>query len=105
MDVIKLEDRIPMGVGMCKTIAIRLNKGKRCYLYEALGFEVFIPKVTECCDWVDGVPKPNGIFKERYPKDEDFGKTAWCFRTYEKALKKFNFIESLTEEEFNHIKS
>lgn len=28
--------------------------------------------------------------KELYPKSKDFGIWAWCFTSYEKALKKFN---------------
>jgi hypothetical protein len=35
--------------------------------------------------------------RERWPKDEDFGYTAWTYRDYEKALKKFNELEDEDE--------
>jgi len=47
-------------------------------------FEVFKKKIYRCFDFK--TKQPTGEFKESYPKDEDFGKWAYCCRSYERAL-------------------
>lgn len=42
------------------------------------------------------VMKPNNFIPEhfeKFPSNEDFGKTAWSFRKYDKAIDKFNFLK------------
>ena len=71
-------------------------KGKRYYLYEQRGvanmrcFELFKIKVLEPMNL-------NGKkYKERevFPKDSDFGKTAWTICDLDKAIAKFNELEN-----------
>ena len=71
-------------------------KGKRYCLYEQRGvanmrcFELFEIKVLEPMHF-------NGKkYEERevFPKDKDFGKTAWTICDWEKALAKFNELEN-----------
>jgi hypothetical protein len=47
-------------------------------------FEVFRKKLTRCFDFE--TKKPTGELKEKYPRDEDFGKWAWCCRSFERAM-------------------
>ena len=71
-------------------------KGKRYYLYEQRGianmrcFELFEIKVLEPMEL-------NGKHyeaREVFPKDEDFGYTAWTICDLDKALAKFNELEN-----------
>ena len=71
-------------------------KGKRYCLYEQRGvanmrcFELFEIKVLEPMEL-------NGKYyeeREVFPKNEDFGKTAWTICDYDKALAKFNELEN-----------
>jgi hypothetical protein len=70
-------------------------KGKRYCLYEQNGianmrcFELFEIKFSR-------EKNINGLIiesKELFPKDSDFGKTAWTICDWEKALAKFNELE------------
>ena len=70
-------------------------KGKRYCLYEQNGianmrcFELFGIKFSR-------EKNINGLIiesKELFPKDSDFGKTAWTICDWEKALAKFNELE------------
>ena len=70
-------------------------KGKRYCLYEQNGianmrcFELFKIKISR-------EKNINGLIiesKEQFPKDIDFGKTAWTICDWEKALAKFNELE------------
>ena len=71
-------------------------KGKRYCLYEQNGianmrcFELFEIKVRSKKD-IKGIVLEE---KELFPKDKDFGKTAWTICNWEKALAKFNELES-----------
>lgn len=47
-------------------------------------FEVFRKKIIKCIDFE--TKTPTGEFKEKYPKDEDFGKWAWCCKSIGKAM-------------------
>ena len=71
-------------------------KGKRYCLYEQNGivnmrcFELFEIKISR-------EKNINGLIiesKELFPKDSDFGKTAWTICDWEKALAKFNELEN-----------
>jgi hypothetical protein len=54
-----------------------------------VGFEVFI--ITNQPETIlNGIVYPA---RERWPKDEDFGKTAWSYRTLEQCTVKFQNIE------------
>lgn len=75
----------------------QICRGTRSCLYrhtyqgKTVGFEVFI---------ITNQPETilNGIFypaRERWPKDEDFGKTAWSFFSQEEASKKFMQLETV----------
>jgi len=48
-------------------------------------FEVFRRKTIKCIDF--DTKKPTGEIKERYPRDEHFGKWAWCCRSFENAMR------------------
>ncbi|MEA5109916.1 hypothetical protein SDC9_21026 [bioreactor metagenome] len=47
-------------------------------------YEVFMRKIIRCVDFNTKIP--TGEYRELYPKDEHFGRWAWCCRTFEKAL-------------------
>lgn len=74
----------------------QINKGQNAYIYEqivapgVIYYEVFFKQ---------GRPEElikDKLYPERevFPKDEDFGYSAWTMRSYDKARKKFNAIES-----------
>lgn len=74
---------------------IQVCRGSRSCVYrqtygkKTQGFEVFIiRKQKEVI--LNGKVYPA---RERFPKDEDFGKTAWTFRTLEQAMTKSNELE------------
>ena len=58
-------------------------------------FEVFKIKIGKA-KIVFGVELPE---KEKFPSDEDFGKWAWTYTDYHKAIDRFNKIENGIEEE------
>ncbi len=53
------------------------------------GFEVFTIKVLPRKELFGKTL----VERERFPRNEDFGYSAWTFKTKETALKKFNEIE------------
>ncbi len=71
-------------------------KGKRYSLYEQRGvanmrcFELFKLKVLAPME-LNGKKYEE---REVFPKDKDFGKTAWTICDWEKALAKFNELEN-----------
>ena len=71
-------------------------KGKRYCLYEQRGvanmrcFELFEIKVLEPME-LNGKKYEE---REVFPKDKDFGKTAWTICDLDKALAKFNELEN-----------
>ena len=71
-------------------------KGKRYCLYEQNGianmscFELFEIKIRPTKD-IKGIILEE---KELFPKDVDFGKTAWTICDLDKALAKFNELEN-----------
>ena len=80
-------------IGCCYT---QVLKGKRYCLYEQNGianmrcFELFEIKVRPKKD-IKGIVLEE---KELFPKDKDFGKTAWTICDLDKALAKFNELEN-----------
>ena len=58
-------------------------------------FEVFKIKIGKA-KVVFGVELPE---KEKFPSDEDFGKWAWTYTDYEKAIDRFNKIENGIEDD------
>ena len=70
-------------------------KGKRYCLYEQRGvanmrcFELFELKVLESMN-LNGKEYEE---REVFPKDSDFGKTAWTICDWERAFAKFNELE------------
>ena len=70
-----------------------LRKGSKA-IYEqrvgqkAVSFEVFIVKVLPRKELF----KKTLVKREKFPRNEDFGYSAWTYRTKAKALKKFNEI-------------
>lgn len=58
-------------------------------------FEVFKIKIGKA-KIVFGVELPE---KEKFPSDEDFGKWAWTYTDYEKAIDRFNKIENGIEDD------
>jgi hypothetical protein len=73
----------------------RICRGVRSYVYqqtlgkETIGYEVFLIRIQhEAALYGKSYPA-----RERWPKDGDFGKTAWSFWTLEEAMDKFNTLE------------
>jgi hypothetical protein len=58
--------------------------GKKIFSYEV--FEIVIMQEKEIMGKV--IPK-----RERFPRDEDFGYTAWVYPTLERAMQKFKELE------------
>ena len=54
-------------------------------------YEVFEVKTCEMLKDFE-TKEGSGEFKERYPKDNDFGVWAWCFNNLKKATDKFNSL-------------
>ena len=56
-----------------------------------VGYEVFKIRITQTRFW----PFTNETLpaKEKFPSNEDFGKTAWSFKRLEDAMKKYNSIK------------
>lgn len=83
---------IPLPVKLRKNgfeYRMRLD-GRRSYIYAQRGtnsdiaFEVFIKRYREE-RIINGKRLPA---KERFPSNEDFGKSAWAYRTMDEAMKK-----------------
>jgi hypothetical protein len=74
----------------------QVKKGKAAYIYEQIVnpgvtyYEVFL-KRTRPEEMIMGNLYPE---REVFPKDEDFGYTAWCVRSYERACERFNKLEN-----------
>lgn len=66
---------------------------------ELVGYEVFLISVGKAYSLVQKCGKEKGkIYSypaaEKFPGNEDFGKTAWAYKTEKAALTKFNEIRS-----------
>lgn len=76
------------GLGQGNIQAKQIKRTNNICLYQRTDdiYEVFIPKVLPAGD-VFGKHYPE---RESYPSNEDFGRTAWCYKNLEMAEKKFN---------------
>jgi hypothetical protein len=76
------------------------KESKTAYIYKRMHgntayYEVFGIRVSEILkDFENKIG--SGEFKERYPKDNDFGVWAWCFANEETAVNKFNELNKTT---------
>lgn len=76
----------------------QLDKSDSGYIYLRMHentpyYEVFGIKVSEILEDFEN-KTGSGEFKHRYPRDNDFGVWAWCFKNKEAAIRKF---DSLTD--------
>ena len=92
MDIIELPVEF-IGRGTQKSVKFELiAKSEYCYLYKKDNvYEVFSRKLIHLYDFINN-EQLEGM-KVRYPKEEDFGKWAWCFITQKAALTKFLKLE------------
>ena len=76
---------------------VQVLNGKRTYVYEQRGisnkryFEVFI-KINLEPKEIMGKKYPE---REVFPKNDDFGISAWTYCDYNKAIEKYNELENL----------
>lgn len=79
------------GTGIPGITVTQLKRiGKLClYQRDDEVYEVFYVK-TRPAESVFGKDYPE---REQYPNNEDFGQTAWCFKTKEMAERKFNTLK------------
>lgn len=74
----------------------QICRGQRSCVYE----QTVSPKINYYEVFKLRIQHPatlKGVFypaRERWPKDEDFGYTAWTCRTLERAMERFNEIEN-----------
>jgi hypothetical protein len=87
---------LPAEISYHGFLYIRICRGLRSYVYhqtlgkETIGYEVFLIRIqSEVILCGKSYPA-----RERWPKDEDFSKTAWSCWTLEEAMLKFNSLES-----------
>ena len=57
-----------------------------------IAFEAFKVKLGKYSDYQKSLSPTDNDFYESFPKDEDFGKTAWTYRTLTDAMKKYESI-------------
>lgn len=75
---------------------IQIHSSATAYIYKRMHgnkayYEVFGIKVSEILkDFENKIG--SGVYKERYPSDNDFGVWAWCYVDINKAIEKFNTI-------------
>ena len=73
----------------------QICRGARSCIYEQrvgqklIAFEVFIIQTRSERSILGKIIQA----KEKFPSNEDFGKTAWTYWTVEQAMKKFNELE------------
>lgn len=77
----------------------KVYESEKAYIYSRMVgkveyFEVFKKTYKNVSDYVDGKYVITDELREYYPKDEDFGKFAWCCRTIEKAKSYLHKIEN-----------
>jgi len=78
------------GTGIPNLTAKCIERTKRKAIYERSDdvVEVFLVKISPATE-AFGKSYPE---REVYPGNEDFGKTAWTYRTLEKARRRYNKI-------------
>ena len=73
----------------------QISSTARAYLYEindngAIHYEAFKRRKTALCINFEKREYSKTEFKDVYPKDNDFGVWAWCYKNNEMAKDKFN---------------
>lgn len=89
---------------------IQERRGERAFIYRqtdpetteggearTVGFEVFKRKVSRAQSANMGGTIVEFEAKEKFPSNESFGLWAWAFKSWEKALEKFNELENAPE--------
>ena len=77
---------------------LKLESGEQGFLYQVttwengIHYEVFSKKLVPICIDFATHQYSDTDFKYVYPKDEDFGKWAWCIVDYNKAIEKFKSL-------------
>lgn len=93
-DLVRLEKVVRIkGTGIEGLTATCLERTSSKALYKRSDeeyecYEVFKIKVQEAT-LLNGYEYPR---KEKYPSNEGFGKSAWCYRSYEEAKRKYDEI-------------
>ncbi len=82
----------------------QLQKSDKAFLYKLTDietgskrYEVFLRKVVKADSAVLGGKLVNYDEHESYPYTEAFGSWAWCISDYNKALRKFNELNKISE--------
>lgn len=76
----------------------QLHSSDKAYMYRrtedgnVIYYEVFTKKQVNKFDFETNTQLEE--MKEIYPKSNDFGKWAWCFRDYERAFKRFEELSN-----------
>ena len=92
-----LENEIK-GFGSKKGMLFRqIHSSVGAYLYEIkdnglIHYETFKRRKTALCVSFEKREYSETEFKEKYPRDNDFGKWAWCYKDKQMALDKFNSL-------------
>ena len=81
---------------------VQVRRGKNGFIYaqksmytlgKIIAWEVFVRKVSPAVE-VEGNLLPD---RERIPGNNDFGSWAWSFSDYDRAIRRFNYIEAQTD--------
>jgi len=83
------------GIGEVRGFAFeQVLESQKAYLYKVNGdrYEVFLKKEQKAGEAIISGQKVIFEEKELYPRSEEFGKIAWAFQDYDKALVRFNLI-------------
>lgn len=73
--------------GLTAKLLMRTDKKAIYYRWDDV-YEVFRIKIAEAAE-IFGKSYPK---REVYPCNEDFGKTAWCYKQKENAIRRYNAI-------------
>lgn len=83
------------GTGEVKGFTFKqVKESGKAYLYEVNGdrYEVFLKRFQQAGEMTIGSQRIVLEEKELYPKSNEFGKTAFAFQSYDKAIGKFNLL-------------
>lgn len=91
-DILRLpdiqEDFFGVGIpGLTANLLMRTDQKAIYYRWDDV-YEVFRIKIAEAAE-IFGKSYPK---REVYPGNEDFGKTAWCYKQKENAIRRYNAI-------------
>ena len=88
------------GIGSKKGMVLsQIHCSALAYVYEidnggSLHYEVFKSCKTPICIDFEKKIFSEVDFKIRYPKDNDFGVWAWCYKNKDRAMKKYNELKA-----------